>query len=251
MKSLAFIIPTYKRPETLARALSSIGALLGEPKCEVIVLDDDPDCSGIEVCRKFAGVKYLAKRGDRRGLSESRNLGVALADSEYVCFLDDDDFFTVDGAQALFSALENNAPFVFGNYNHVSTAETHQMSLSGVTNELQLIANQIPVGSYAIKKSLSLGGFDTTLKSHEDWDFLLRNVDMDEALFLDRTIVNIDKTDETDGSMQNRRRKHFWLDYVGIYGRFPAPDLAEPRTMMLKKFGMAFPEEALRFGVQI
>ena len=212
MKSLAFIIPTYKRPETLARALSSIGALLGESKCEVIVLDDDPDCSGIQVCRKFAGVKYLAKRGDRRGLSESRNLGVALADSEYVCFLDDDDFFTVDGAQALFSALENNAPFVFGNYNHVSTAETHQISLSVVTNELQLIANQIPVGSYAIKKSLSLGGFDTTLKSHEDWDFLLRNVDMDEALFLDRTIVNIDKTDETDGSMQIRRRKHFWLD---------------------------------------
>ena len=250
MKSLAFIIPTYKRPETLARALSSIGALLGEPKCEVIVLDDDPDCSGIEVCRKFAGVKYLAKRGDRRGLSESRNLGVALADSEYVCFLDDDDFFTVDGAQALFSALKT-MPLRFWQLQSCFTAETHQISLSGVTNELQLITNQIPVGSYAIKRSLSLGGFDTTLKSHEDWDFLLRNVNIDEALFVDRTIVNIDKTDETDGSMQNRRRKHFWLDYVGIYGRFPAPDLAEPRTLMLKKFGMAFPEEALRFGAQI
>ena len=182
MKSLAFIIPTYKRPETLQERFQASARFLVS-RTQVIVLDDDPDCSGIEVCRKFAGVKYLAKRGDRRGLSESRNLGVALADSEYVCFLDDDDFFTVDGAQALFSALENNAP-VFGNYNHVSTAETHQISLSGVTNELQLITNQIPVGSYAIKKSLSLGGFDTTLKSHEDWDFLLRNVDMDEASFL-------------------------------------------------------------------
>ena len=251
MKTLAFIIPTYKRPATLARALSSIGELLGEPKCEVIVLDDDPDCSGFEVCQKFAGVKYFAKRGCRRGLSESRNLGVNLVNSEYVCFLDDDDFFTVDGAQALFSALEDNPLFVFGNFNHVSTAETQKISLSGVTYELQLIANQIPVGSYAIKRSLSLGGFDTTLKSHEDWDFLLRNVNMDEALFVDRTIVNIDKTDENDGSMQNRRRKHFWLDYVGIYGRFPAPDLAEPRTMMLKKFGMAFPEAALRFEAQI
>lgn len=251
MKSLAFIIPTYKRPALLERAIASIGAALHSKNCEVIVLDDDPDCSGIESCRKFEGVKYFAKRGHRRGLSESRNLGIALAEAEYLCFLDDDDFFTEEGVKALISALDSNPSFVFGHFNYIFPHETSHITLSHVNNDLQLIANNIPVGAYAIKKSLILSRFDTTLKSHEDWDFLLRNVDLEDAVFLDQTIVNIDKTDEGDGSMQNRRRAHFWLDYVGIYGRFPAPYLAEPRTMMLKKFGMAFPEEALRFGVQI
>ena len=50
MKSLAFIIPTYKRPALLERAIASIGAALDSKNCEVIVLDDDPDCSGIESC---------------------------------------------------------------------------------------------------------------------------------------------------------------------------------------------------------
>ena len=152
-------------------------------------------------------------------MSESRNLGIALAEAGISVFLMMM-IFTEEGVQALISALDSNPSFVFGHFNYIFPHETSHITLSHVNNDLQLIANNIPVGAYAIKKSLILSRFDTTLKSHEDWDFLLRNVDLEDAVFLDQTIVNIDKADEGDGSMQNRRRAHFWLDYVGIYGRF-------------------------------
>ena len=109
------------------------------------------ETSGAKVDVKDTGEVTVAAPDE-----ESRNKAITYAKGDYIAFLDDDDFFTEEGVQALISALDSNPSFVFGHFNYIFPNETSYITLSHVNNDLQLIANNIPVGAYAIKKSLIL-----------------------------------------------------------------------------------------------
>ena len=51
-KTMSFVIPTYRRPQTLVRALDSVTAASRADK-EVIVVDDCPEGSGFDLARRF------------------------------------------------------------------------------------------------------------------------------------------------------------------------------------------------------
>ncbi len=243
---LSIIIPTYKRPELLTRALESI-ASAASCNYEIIVIDDCTDGSGFAPARQF-NAKYYCKAGSNRGLSASRNIGVRLARGKYLSFIDDDDFYNPQGLDALLHGIKKNESLVFGNYCVLNGTEMSLTDLSSVTIEHMLVRNHVPVGAYLIEKASIVGDFSENMRSHEDWDFLLNQMTKNGMAYVQCHPVTIDKTRNAIDSMRSRREEFFWLDYLTVYARYPAPHLSQLRSGALHGLGLNIPENFLTFG---
>ncbi len=95
--AVSIVIPTYKRNETLRRAIKSALAQT-YPAIEVIVVDDNPPQSAWraeaeEIFAEFEsdGRLHIVQNEKNIGGAASRNAGILAASNEYVAFLDDDD----------------------------------------------------------------------------------------------------------------------------------------------------------------
>jgi len=86
------VIVTYRRPLELSLALESLEAQAGAPSHEVLIIDNDSQCSAKAVVNSFvvrhANWRYQAS--PRNNVSLARNLGAGLAQGEWLVFLDDD-----------------------------------------------------------------------------------------------------------------------------------------------------------------
>lgn len=95
MIETSIVIPTYRRPELLARAVDSCLAQQGEVGTyDIVVIDNDPDGSAKDAVAAMASaspvpIRYVWEQ--RPGISHARNTGVAAATGHYLAFLDDDE----------------------------------------------------------------------------------------------------------------------------------------------------------------
>jgi glycosyltransferase involved in cell wall biosynthesis len=242
---ISIIITTFNRPTLLSRAIDSIFEAL-DSRIEIIVVDDDPSMSATDVVSLYPSVRYLAKRGVDRGLSKSRNLGISLARHEHLIFLDDDDYFTDSAVSVFLNAIQSGIDFYYFDFAYLRRGVLERRSLKELCQDHLLIVNQIPVGAYMIRKSAINQLFDCGMRSHEDWLFLLSNINWNRAYHVPEEVVVIDKSavDDVD-SMQQRRRSFFWMEFVGIYARFPAPNLSMNRQAMLRTLGIEVPIQLL------
>lgn len=89
--SVSVVIPTFKRPHLVVRAVrSALVQTLSE--IEVIVVLDGPDEAASEVLRQIDDPRLRVQTLPRHlGAGDALNAGVALAESRWVAFLDDDD----------------------------------------------------------------------------------------------------------------------------------------------------------------
>jgi glycosyltransferase involved in cell wall biosynthesis len=233
---ISIIVPCYKRLEKLERALASI-----KTACctafEIILVDDCQDGSAFEISRKY-NARYVWKGGINKGLPHSRNIGLNLARGKYILFLDDDDFLMQDSINHLYEHMSRDVSFTYGNHIFMHQQTNIPTPLNQLTHDDLLVVNQIPVGGYLIEKSTIKYPFDTRLKSHEDWDFILANVDWSKSKHVDQYVVTIDKTENQTTSHQARRRSKFWMDFLYIYTRYPAPALSERRKSKLLEVGL-------------
>ena len=99
---LSVVIPTFKRPSQLKRAVSS--ALLAAPgdDVEVVVVPNGPDDSWKRVAHEFRENPRIRWHMLTLGHAcAARNHGLAKASGKYVRFLDDDDYLYPEAAEQL------------------------------------------------------------------------------------------------------------------------------------------------------
>jgi len=92
---LSVVIPTYRRPDALARTLAALERQTLDPlRFEVIVVDDpvEDDSAAVESVVASASRPYAARRlsRERRGVSPARNAGWRAARAGVVLFIGDD-----------------------------------------------------------------------------------------------------------------------------------------------------------------
>ena len=242
---VSIVVPTYKRPQKLTRTLQSIGSAT-TAEHEILVIDDCLQGSGFEVAQSH-GARYVNKGGKNQGLSASRNMGMDIARGIFIIFIDDDDFFAPNGIDALINEAAASTAVVHGDYARFDNEVLTQVSLGNTSLDRLLLGNVIPVGAYLLQRSAIHRQFDVGLRSHEDWEFLLSHVVSGGIHYVPKTIVMIDKTENETTSMHARRKSLFWLDFISIYARFPAPHLADTRAQVLQGLGINIPAELLRF----
>lgn len=121
---VSIVIPTYKRPDDILRALKSVEAeALALPLCEIVVTDNDPAASAEEIVSTFiknskTDTHYIHEPNP--GVSNARNTALKKARGRYIAFLDDDMEALPQWVSASLKACESyDAGLVFGPVNAV------------------------------------------------------------------------------------------------------------------------------------
>jgi len=94
--NISVIIPVYNAEKYISKAVDS--ALQFDFVAEVVLIEDGSPDNAFEVCKKIALENTRVKlfqhpNGENRGAGASRNLGLKHASSEYIAFLDADDYY--------------------------------------------------------------------------------------------------------------------------------------------------------------
>lgn len=189
---VSVVIPTVGRPE-LARAISSARAQDLDVRVEIIVVFDGTDHDQLDASAIAMADVVIRTRG-REGGSRARNLGIEAASGQYVALLDDDDEWLPQKLRHQLTILDADpAPhqtLVAGRHIHVD-ARTGVASAPGPS---RLISDEQAVEDYLFRRRKPSGDrasmytstllvarelalavpWDTTLKRHQDWDWVIR-----------------------------------------------------------------------------
>lgn len=119
-RDISIIVPTYKRPQDITRALASAIALdTKHYSAEIIVADNDPEASAKDTVARIikdnpeANIIYI--HVPEPGVSNARNGALSCASGRFLIFLDDDMEADSLWAYELAQASEAlNAAIVFG-----------------------------------------------------------------------------------------------------------------------------------------
>ena len=111
---VSVVVPTYRRNETLKKALDSLFTQDYSP-IEVIVIDDNADKTWNDavksIVEEYPSVVYICNKSNF-GSAKTRNIGIKASNGEYITFLDDDDLYLPQKiSHQLKSMIDNHADF--------------------------------------------------------------------------------------------------------------------------------------------
>lgn len=188
---VSVVIPTFNRAQLLPDALDSVFAQGSEP-IQVLVIDDgSTDDTEAVVAAYGRRVEYLVQQ--RQGVATARNRGIALARGELVAFLDSDDVW-LPGKLAAERILLGRFPAADGVFSD------SELQLEGLplpnswfggcgfappASEPFWLRDFPPLWvrnklfatcALTVRRAVigTIGGFDVSLESYEDFDFALR-----------------------------------------------------------------------------
>jgi glycosyltransferase involved in cell wall biosynthesis len=191
------------------------------------------------------------------GPAESRNFGVQISKGQWVCFLDDDDAFSLEFFANFKNILNSELADVFySNFikveedrNHNEFISSSSTSLQNTPIELLMIRNFIPNSCILVKNHLAKNvHFDLNLKSHEDWDWLI-NLKMRSDFKHINILGPIIYESISDSRNMNSLKNHdFIYDYLNIYRKWPTSDsfAINARHQVLMHHGLSVSIDILR-----
>jgi glycosyltransferase involved in cell wall biosynthesis len=188
---VTIVVATRNRAELLQRALR--GALAQtHSNLEIVVVDDCSTDHTKAVVDGLADPRLAYVRHDvRRGGAAARNTGIALANGEFLCFLDDDDEYPPQRTAVLLRALIDDPShpgvaygkteiFINGRLSHIYP----ETGLSGMIY-LDYLGGRRFTAACTLFRREAVERFDEALPSLEYSDFLLRVLNRHKAIFVD------------------------------------------------------------------
>lgn len=188
---VSIVIPTYRRPQLMGRALKSVlDQTYGD--FEVIVVDDNArgESAQTETARLIAErfndprVRYIVNEASQ-GAGRARNIGIEKAKGEYVAFLDDDEDWEAEKLSKQVAVLDAADPEVgvidtgFYDWKKNGRVKPVMPKMQGwiLHRLLQKTGGRAPKLSTMLCRRSALfevGLFDTALSAREDYDLYIR-----------------------------------------------------------------------------
>ncbi len=208
MKTLvSVVIPTFRRPQLVKRAvMSALAQSLQEIEIIVVIDGADKDTTSTlsEIDDSRLRVIELSKN---QGACFARDFGAKSAIAEWIAFLDDDDEWMPQKLELqLEAAKASNYKFpIISSYLIAQTPQGETVwprrlpKKSEPISEYLFVRNTLFMGEGLIQTStiftkkelLQKVSFDNRLKKHQDWDWILRAVVIEDAglEFVEQTLA--------------------------------------------------------------
>lgn len=174
---VSVIVAAYGQERYIADTLESLQAMT-LADWEAVVVDDGSPDGVMRVAERYAAAdpRIRLLHTANHGVGAARNAAVASARGRYITFLDGDDLFYPDYLSRATAILESDpqVTLVYGMWEYFgATAVTPPLDWYGYGT--LLLANSIHVSAVMRRADfISAGGFDTSLRSHEDWELWIR-----------------------------------------------------------------------------
>lgn len=107
MRLVSVIIPAFNAAQWLPDALASVQAQT-YPHVETIVVDDGSRDATLPVARRFENARTRIIHTENAGAASARNTALAVAQGEYIQYLDADDLLSPDKVAAAIALLEGD-----------------------------------------------------------------------------------------------------------------------------------------------
>lgn len=120
LPKISIVMPCYNSEATIGKSIDSVLAQ-SFSEFELIIIDDSSSDKSVEIIDEYRlsdpRIVFLKNSKTNRGVSFARNIGIEKAKGRYLCFLDSDDFLTINSLALRVNALQKNeSPIVFGPY---------------------------------------------------------------------------------------------------------------------------------------
>lgn len=207
MKLVSVVIPTYKRPDMISRAIKSVLSQT-YPKIEIIVVDDNnPEteerlhtehamCEFVDV----PNVTYIKHEKNKNG-SAARNTGWRAAKGEYITFLDDDDEISPDKIKAQIECMEAldeswgacyTAYHILmkdGSVQHSGTTQSGDVYLRALMRTFYMGSGS----NVLLRKRVvdEIGGYDESFKRNQDIEFMTRAFEHYKVAYIPKDLLTI------------------------------------------------------------
>lgn len=183
MSKISIIVPAYNAGKTILETLNSLQNQTWSD-WEGIVIDDGSTDGTAQIINGINDPRIKVFSYPHAGVAMARNHGLLKATGDYIAFLDADDLWATDKLELQLRALQDNpeagVAYSWNYYQYEnpadSYADTSQRFQGNVYGDL-LIKNFVQNGSNPLVRKeaiASVGLFDSTLISCEDWEYYLR-----------------------------------------------------------------------------
>ena len=183
-KGISVVIPTYNRPDYLERLLRSIEKQTKKVN-EIIIVND---CSKNreeyqKVIDKFSNLNIIyIFNSNNCGAPKCRNIGINMANYEYLALTDDDDEWEKEKIEKQFEMFENDKEigllYTWGKAVDDDGQCIYNFKGEGEGYDLKslLVADFIPSSSVMVRTEVirKVGGFDIKFPSCQDLDMWVR-----------------------------------------------------------------------------
>jgi GT2 family glycosyltransferase len=187
MPKISIVIPAYNAERTIAETINSV-LLQTFTDFELIVINDGSKDKTLEIIKGVNDKRVKVFSYENGGLPTARNRGIACAIGEFIAFLDADDLWTPNKLELQLAALQQHPEAgvayswtcfmdVDEQGKPISFHPSSSYFFVGDVYKNLLVSDFIHSGSNTLirKEAVeSVGEFDPTLKSCEDWDYWLR-----------------------------------------------------------------------------
>lgn len=239
MIDVGVVIPTYNRVDRIGGALNSV-LKQSLPPTEIVIIDDgstDKTQQFIEGFVKKSSIPIKYQYTANKGVSAARNLGVKMLESQWVAFLDSDDYWLPSKLEKQCHYIEKNP-----NYNLVHTDEhwfrngkflnqkkKHRKS-GGHIFEQSLKLCLISPSSVMMRKDKleEYGGFREDILACEDYDLWLKISSKEAVGFIDEPLIH-----KSGGHKDQLSQKYLAQDYWRIKSMVDLIDFVSSKQKIL------------------
>lgn len=119
--TITIIVPIFNAEKTLVKCLDSISSQT-YTDYELILVDDGSTDNSLIICENYKENNKRTKviHQDNGGVSSARNLGLKYADSDWITFVDPDDFAHPNYLKDLFGGVDDKCEMVIQGFNYVN-----------------------------------------------------------------------------------------------------------------------------------
>lgn len=181
VKSVTAVVPHYNRPDMLRDAVLSIAQQTVRPD-QILIVDDCSTPENQEKIESLSSLATIVRTPQNIGLAGARNFGAQRASGEWLAFLDDDDTWLPDKQERQIRYLEAHPEVqALGGGTTMRTPEgkeeywgekpTYRVNLAHALAHTASLIQSLMIRRDVL---LELGGFNTSLRYLEDYEFGIR-----------------------------------------------------------------------------
>ena len=192
LPQISVIMTTFNGADFIEQSIGSLTAE-ADVDLDIVVVDDSSTDGTLTRLHDLAAhdprIRVFA--GEKRGIAGSRNAGLAQVRHELLTFLDQDDL-CMPGRLARQAALIERTPgaaAVMGETLLFQTLGPDRMPLPN-TNTARVLGIQLSAGLFRTSAVRSLG-FNITFKMADDFDLILRLLETDHEIAVEREIATL------------------------------------------------------------